>query len=364
LKRILSRFVPILLAMGGIGLAAEVRPGLTPGVSHSDGPTPTQDCVFIYWGHPGLTFDDEYQYWPRPEWWTGASQLGGHWLTNGWFVPALAPSNTGRLFIDVEPRSLPPGRAMELEVVLFDQSGATLYADLLDSNDVVLAADLYGNLMAGSNCVMRLSAEVPLDLLKSASSVCLRRGEGEVTVFETLLRVLDVPEYSGSRDQARERTRRSVEPESAQESPRRSEGASDALDLLGSSYPHSDSLESTNRMGSVGVSPGDAGAIRRGNIIYVNGLQGDDANTGSARVRVTGKEGPLKTVEAGLRSVGTVGTLVVESGHYGEDLNVAGRDVKVEIRGHVDLSGTCPADAVHSPEIQVPVTTNRFVPGH
>jgi len=96
--------------------------------------------------------------------------------------------------------------------------------------------------------------------------------------------------------------------------------------------------------GSAGESNAVA-VVRRpwvpGRIVYVDAMIGNDINCGRAPVQVSQEDriGPKKTIAAGLAAAKPGDTVIIKSGHYGEDLNVAGRDISVRIRGTVDLSG-------------------------
>ena len=72
-------------------------------------------------------------------------------------------------------------------------------------------------------------------------------------------------------------------------------------------------------------------------VIYVDHNDGDDAFSGKASRRAGG-EGPKKTLKAGLQEAGNDGsTMIIQSGIYGEDLNISGKNVNVVIQGNVRL---------------------------
>ncbi|MDP2991274.1 MAG: hypothetical protein Q8O57_12010, partial [Kiritimatiellota bacterium] len=62
-----------------------------------------------------------------------------------------------------------------------------MFLDLLDTNATVVGADLFGNLMAGSNMETIVVLPVPLATNAAAATIQLRRGSGELTVYEGLL---------------------------------------------------------------------------------------------------------------------------------------------------------------------------------
>ena len=78
--------------------------------------------------------------------------------------------------------------------------------------------------------------------------------------------------------------------------------------------------------------------VALGKIVFVDRMSGNDSLSGRSMV-VVDNDGPKRTIAAGLRAVKRGGTVVINQGSYGEDLNVAGRDLDVRIRGSVDLTG-------------------------
>ena len=91
-----------------------------------------------------------------------------------------------------------------------------------------------------------------------------------------------------------------------------------------------------------------AQVVSVGRIIYVDQRTGSDARAGRSFVCSAG-DGPKKTIGAGLGAVEDGGCLVIKPGSYGESLDIAGRNVRVEIVGYVDLSGPRPVEAPDSP---------------
>lgn len=76
-----------------------------------------------------------------------------------------------------------------------------------------------------------------------------------------------------------------------------------------------------------------------GRIIYVDRNCGSDLFSGRAALVVSG-DGPKKTIRSGVNAATQPGDMVViRQGQYGENLNIAGRDVHVVIEGSVNLSG-------------------------
>jgi hypothetical protein len=79
-------------------------------------------------------------------------------------------------------------------------------------------------------------------------------------------------------------------------------------------------------------------AIKIGRIIFVDQRAGKDTHSGRVAVCTAG-DGPKKTIRAGLESVEPGGHLIIKEGSYGENLDIAGKDIHVEVDGYVDLSG-------------------------
>jgi autotransporter-associated beta strand protein/T5SS/PEP-CTERM-associated repeat protein len=124
---------------------------------------------------------------PAPSWFLGAEQSSGQWTTNGWQAPGALVPNTGVLFFDLDRTVLTNDLRLRLD--LQDNSGASLYANLLDSNDVVLVQDLYGNLLTGSNIPVTRLYNVPLAANPAAVAISLWRGTGAVTITKAVLYV-------------------------------------------------------------------------------------------------------------------------------------------------------------------------------
>lgn len=87
-------------------------------------------------------------------------------------------------------------------------------------------------------------------------------------------------------------------------------------------------------------------SVGRSGVIYVDKTRGNDANSGKASL-VLGSNGPKKTVGAGLSAAQAGDMLIIKEGHYGENLNVAGRNISVRFEGKVDLSGRQPGTRLY-----------------
>jgi hypothetical protein len=91
-------------------------------------------------------------------------------------------------------------------------------------------------------------------------------------------------------------------------------------------------------------------SVLRPRFIYVDQARGNDACSGRASL-ILGSDGPKKTVKSGLSAATAGDTLVIKEGNYGEDLNIAGRNMSVRIEGKVNLSGHKPAEITPLPAI-------------
>ena len=142
--------------------------------------------VFIDWGRPLFTTGDEYDY-TGPAWWLAAYKMDGEWTTNpaAWHVPAAASNGVGVLSVEFD-RSLLTNDVV-METYLLDSTNGSLYLDLYDTNLVVVATNLFGDLISGSGDPATLVHDIPLETYPEAFGIQLRRGSGEITVYDSLL---------------------------------------------------------------------------------------------------------------------------------------------------------------------------------
>ncbi len=296
--------------------------------------------AYIQWGAPQFTDGDNYNY-VRPEWCLGAYKTGGKWLANmattqsAWHVASDEPPDVGRLSVALD-RSILTNN-LRYTVHYLDTSNSSLYVDLLDTNGAVVGnGDLFGNLMTGSNQEAFVRLDLPLAECTNAAVVQLRRGTGEVTVLEGQL-YIDEDGDGLDADQEMQL------------------GSSDYLvDTDGNGIDDFDecfgvgsSPNSSVGNHEPGSPSGDIGAIHPGNgnnngqnddkgVIYVNQSKGNDHFTGHSQ-HISAHKGPKKTIHGGLSVASTNDIIVIESGHYHEDLNIQGKDVTVVIQGTVIL---------------------------
>jgi hypothetical protein len=145
--------------------------------------------AYIQWGAPNFTVDDAYEY-AHPAWLLGAYKVDGDWLTNTptcWHVSSNQTDNVGSLNVDLD-RSILTTNNLRYKITFFDHLNASLYVDLIDTNEVVVASNLFGNLnYNGSNVESTVTLNIPLAAYSNAAVIHLRRGIGESTVYVALL---------------------------------------------------------------------------------------------------------------------------------------------------------------------------------
>ena len=142
--------------------------------------------LYIDWGAPQFTSGDQYLY-TGPDWWAFAFKDGGSWSTNpiSWHVPASASNGVGRLNIQIDRAVLTNN--LVLAYSASGSSGAVLKVDLLNSNGVVVATNLAGNLITAQNTNVSASVVIPLVDHAAATWIRLARESGDVRMYETRL---------------------------------------------------------------------------------------------------------------------------------------------------------------------------------
>lgn len=147
--------------------------------------------AFIGWGDPDHMVDNHHVY-AAPPWLVAAFGEGtnGEWITEAptaWHVPAAAPENEGSLHVEVNRTTLTNDPVMRL--VYYDRTNATLAVDLYGAGGVV--TNLPDVLMQGSEAVVTNLVAIPFGACgdPAAGGILIRRGTGEVTVYESLLYV-------------------------------------------------------------------------------------------------------------------------------------------------------------------------------
>jgi hypothetical protein len=299
--------------------------------------------MYVRWGDSRFTKSDDLEYtWPP--WALASYRTGGDWSTNDsrscWHVPD-PETNLTSLNIEVDRQILTNNAVCEL--TFFDHTNATLYVDLYDTNRTVVAEDLFGNLVTGSNVDTAIYLDIPFATYPEAVGICIRRGTGEATVYESLIYVDEDFDGLDAAQEAQLGTSDRVS----------NGGNAPAVRLprvLVPRFPGERSA-STNAAGNVDngtnavVTPVPSVA---NSVVYVDRQIGSDTLSGRATT-VVGNDGPKKTICAGLAEAAANpgSTLVIKSGRYGENLNVAGKNISVVIQGNVDISG-------HSGNLNVP----------
>lgn len=147
---------------------------------------------YIKWGDPKFTHGDVYSY-AAPAWLLNVYKINGEWRTNAppaggceWHVPATESNDVVSLNVDVDRVSLATNN-LRYKLTFFDHVNASMFMDLIDTNEIVLATNLFGNLNSGSNKTMTITLNIPLAVYTNAAVIHLRRGSGESTVYESLL---------------------------------------------------------------------------------------------------------------------------------------------------------------------------------
>jgi hypothetical protein len=143
--------------------------------------------AWVPWGCPRFTAGNDVAYvWPA--WMIAAFRSGGDWRTNpaAWHV-AADETNGAALNLEVDRQLLTNDLALRMGYV--DHSNATLYVELYDTNNAVVASNLFDNILSGSGADTNRVLNIPLESHANAVGIRLRRGSGEATVFDTLLYV-------------------------------------------------------------------------------------------------------------------------------------------------------------------------------
>ncbi|MDD5676706.1 MAG: hypothetical protein PHW60_01785 [Kiritimatiellae bacterium] len=144
--------------------------------------------AFVRFGDPNFTDGNGYEY-AHPDWLLNVYKIDGDWLTNPvcWHVLATESNDVGSLNVDLDRTILTNN--LRYRLTFFDHGSASLYMDLFDTNETVVAANLFGNLMSGNETTLTRTLAVPLVTYPTAVGIHLRRGTGESTLYEGLLYV-------------------------------------------------------------------------------------------------------------------------------------------------------------------------------
>lgn len=175
-----------------------------------DGMTDDVDIVnpisrtYIQWGSPWFTDGDYYDY-AHPDYILGAWKDGGAWFStfikpeagrvvrkttelstqSGWHAASVESNVVESLNLALDRGILTNN--LVYAVHYWDSARASLFVDLLDTNGAVVVEDLYGNLMEGTNEETVVLLDVPTASFTNAAVIQLRRGTGDVMVYEGLV---------------------------------------------------------------------------------------------------------------------------------------------------------------------------------
>lgn len=132
----------------------------------------------------GDTLDLAYAF---PDWISQVFKTGGDWQTNAptsWHVESSDTNDVG-LYMEVN-RGIITNNAV-LRMSLFDHAGASLYVDLLNSNMVMVATNIFGNILGGTGSASNFVGGIPFETHGDAVGLFLRRGSGEITIYDCML---------------------------------------------------------------------------------------------------------------------------------------------------------------------------------
>lgn len=295
--------------------------------------------AFIPWGTPRFTSEDVVDY-AHPSWFLLSYKTGGEWGR----IPSLSPTNgaatdageryawrgvagsneTVSLNVDLDRGVLTNN--LVYAVRYWGGPRSALYADLLDAHGAVVAEDLYGNLLDGTDEEAVLLLDVPTAAFSNAAVIHLRCTAGEVVVVNGLVYIDEDGDWLDS-DQERRLGTSDYNVDS------NSNGVPDYAEAFG--YATNNAVLPVEPRQP---KPPEEDAIASRGVIYVDQVRGSDSHTGRAAVR-TGKDGPKKTAGKGMEAVAKdrAHTLVINAGTYNENLNLGGKKVKLVIVGKVKL---------------------------
>jgi hypothetical protein len=137
--------------------------------------------AWIQWGNTNYTFTNNYIY-PMPDWATSAFKLGGVWTNATWHVQS-GDTNPASLNIDITTNALP---GLDMVLDYFDHTNnASLYVGYYDIGDILIAPDLFGNLIEGSNSWVKMHLILDLTNYTGIAGIRIYRGNGQITVSNT-----------------------------------------------------------------------------------------------------------------------------------------------------------------------------------
>ena len=336
----------------------EAQKGTDPFVNDTDrdGFPDSQDAApvsraFLQFGSTNFTAESFYEYF-HPLWLGMVFKHGGEWgfdescgLT-AWHVDATEKPGVGSLNVVVDRALLTNNLVYALH--FFDSTNSSMFLDLLDMKGAMVVKDLYGNLLTGAQEHMTNWFAIPLAMFSNAATIRLRRGEGNITIYEGSCYV---DEDGDGLDKEQEEQLGS----SDVNNDTNGNGINDFDELF---------LHQVNPAATTNVAPGSTNApvpvrpprkpkpARKSNVIYIDRHIGHDAFTGGSPVvepipvkalirgaSLTTYEGPKKTIANGMSAAESQGadTLIIKTGTYNENLNIHGKAINVRIQGNVCL---------------------------
>ena len=142
--------------------------------------------AYIPLGSPYWTDADDCLYgWP--DWMLSAYKMDGAWNTNppSWHLLSSESNSIGILSFDINRSIITNDIVMDLN--LHDTANSSLYLDLAGTNGTVVITNLLGNLLNGTAEDTTLTFNISLTNNPAASTICLRRETGEITIHSALL---------------------------------------------------------------------------------------------------------------------------------------------------------------------------------
>ncbi|MDO9542026.1 MAG: hypothetical protein Q7J98_06855 [Kiritimatiellia bacterium] len=317
-----AALVFVLLNTAGSTQSSEMEEDFSSNIS--------KDYEEVFFAVNPADFGDVYIQWDMPKSTTTEGQYNS--ACTNWFLGAYKRvSEYGPMGVDclcvALDRTMLPISNLEYTIHYFDAENSFLFLDLLAANGLVIAENLYGNLLDGSGEDRVISLDVPL--ASDAAVIQLRCGAGEATVYESRIYVEGYE------------SRLTAAQESCNSESEHNKGVNDS-DAVSCIYPAAAQTATGHenlREAELGDSVQDKSAmttISQAGTIYIDQTIGDDWFTGRSPV-VSGQDGPKKTIRNGLTAADEVDTLIIKSGVYDETLELKDKDINVFIEGNVRL---------------------------
>jgi len=143
--------------------------------------------AYMDWGEPFFTAGNDYGY-AAPAWWVAAYKVAGSWQTNAptsWRVLSSASNGVCSLHIEVDRSVLTSDSVLKL--AFYGQTNASLYVDLYASDETVVAENIFGDLVTGTNDTTLVYLNIPFETYTNAVGIRIRWGSGEIAAFESLV---------------------------------------------------------------------------------------------------------------------------------------------------------------------------------